>query len=279
MKLIRATIVAAIALVIACSATAASSSSFMSKPAPDARGLVRLVAKDRALAARYAKHFGTTPAAVAEYFRENLRLGRLTRPYVTSMYTVGAESKIEKKVTTLAPGTRIFSTNWGEPILDWETGNPLTDKLPTPPKDKAATIPESKNVAEQAKTAAKEVVKAPETAGQVPTATPSGEVVSQVLAAGPTDIATGVLAPATGASAAATTPVAALPAPVATVARSANWWRPLAAIGGVGAAAAALSGGGGDAGTNPAPVPEPGSMIALSMGLGYLATRLRNRRQ
>jgi hypothetical protein len=269
-------------VLVAFAAEAATHSSFMAKPAPDARGLVRQVSGDQALATKYAKHFGTTPAAVVSYFRDNLRLGQLTRPHVTSVYSIGLDGNPVRRVVTLPPGTRVFSTSWGEPVIEWQTGNPLTDKLPLPPgavvAQEAAATPAQGIVAktDESKPAETRVAEASKDTQQnakddagsetwtAALAQPTDDVVTQILATPPAEL-TEAIAPVTAASADAveatsTSDIGALvaalppseipgtPAPAGSgrgIASVTNWWGPVAALGGLSVAALASGRGGG----------------------------------
>lgn len=312
MKWFRLVVPVSLVMIAACAANAAPTTPFMSKAAPDAKELVKQVSKDRTLATRYAKHFGTTPAAVISYYRENLRLGQLTRPHVTAVYSIGLNGNPTKKVMTLRPGTKVFSTTWGDPVIEWETGNPLVDKLPLPPERKplVATMEEpAKAIDSQPNTAKAEEQLAEAIQGKsdeielsdsaktsiAQTTERIDDVVTKVMSAPPMETASApgtdeVISIIPDASSnenmvVATRPgaVGGTPAPAGEgrgISNYANWWRPFAAVGGGLALISMISSGGsGDNGSSDTPslppsvVPEPASLLALTAGLALLARR------
>jgi len=83
-----------------------------------------------AIAARYARHYHTTPENIIRYMRANLVESYMPRTQVFTTYWVRGNGKIRTGSERLTKGTRVFALRNGQPVLKWACGNPLTAGLP-----------------------------------------------------------------------------------------------------------------------------------------------------
>lgn len=113
--------------------------SFLEYNAGSGEALATQLVTNKIVAERYAKHFGTSSANVAEYFRKYLTLCQLDKPYKGPVYFITWGSSIQRKTKTLPVGRRVFVLPDGQPILDAVCGNPLVKFLPV---QKTAVTPE-----------------------------------------------------------------------------------------------------------------------------------------
>ncbi len=105
--------------------------SFVPYRADSVQMLVDELAANKTVASRYARHFGMTPEAVIQYFRDNLKLTYLDKPEKTTAYFVSKGGRILSRACVLPKGTPVFATSDGGAILEWRCGNPLTTRLPS----------------------------------------------------------------------------------------------------------------------------------------------------
>ncbi len=115
---------------------------FLDQKVDSVSALVKQISSNPSVAARYAKHFGTTPEHIKSYFENNLRVVTLKKPIKTTVYFISPSGKPYTTKRLLPAGTRVFATKDGQPFLDLRCGNPLTKAITisaTPPK---STVPE-----------------------------------------------------------------------------------------------------------------------------------------
>jgi hypothetical protein len=89
------------------------------------------------VSARYARHYGTSPAKLTAYLSQNLMIKTLDKPYRTTVYYISKGNVIKKKVRILKAGSRVFVGPNGLPLLELRCGNPLGSTLPPAPKVKS----------------------------------------------------------------------------------------------------------------------------------------------
>jgi len=265
-----------------------------------------MVRRDPSLAARYAKHFGSTNYGVSDYFGKKVTLIRLRRAATTYVYYYNSRGMVTRGRRVMPAGTLVFATESGEPVLDWRCGNPLRSSLPV-----RSAIRRTDDKRSTARTATGTGTKAAPsgTLTKVAAGPPDADkVVEKVLASTPAEYApVATLTPValeTVASAAplATSPMvptaagAALP-PIAEVAviptmsavaavpaiagasHAFSWFLPaMAALGG-GAAIASKGGATHEVAPPPTePVPEPKSVLPLAVSLATACTAILRKR-
>lgn len=276
--MVKAMFIAALLFVLVSSTVIAGGlpkGSFLNAPVVNVEQLSQQVVDDAVVAARYAKHFGTSRNAVVEYFQDNLKAGRLKTSWECTVYMISEKTDIVSTHKVLSAGTYVFAAADGRPMLDAVSGNPLTDAMPI------ASFKSSSRS---------------KTAGQ--TAVAADDVVTKVLGASAAEIGTpamsanaGALAVAAG-GAAVTDPAVELVASIPIGATETSVHRPSSMLGILPIAAlvgglAAAGGGGGhnspsattNAGNTEIPVPEPSSIsLVMACGMGIVLTRVRGRR-
>ncbi len=133
------TVLAVIALVCCAPSAAdhqkpARPGSFVRYSAQTVDDLVSQIENNPVVAKRYAEHFGTSPENLARYFRENLKVITLKTPVKVRTYFISKNNKIASKQRVLPAGRRVYVTLAGELLIETDCGNPVTKKLP--PKTK-----------------------------------------------------------------------------------------------------------------------------------------------
>lgn len=222
--------------------------SFVTKPVSTPAQLADLVKQDRVAALRYSKHFGMEPAALQEYFRNNLSVSSLDKTRTFTVYYIAQNGRIIPHQKRLKAGTKVFTAFNGQPVLDVTCGNPLTKTLPK--------VVAQKPVVEAVKPA-------PEPVPVVQPTAPEPEPVQVAEApVAPEPVKVEVLAE----------PPTELPAPTAppiSMVKSTGWLLPgLLGAGAIGA----LSGG------RDEPVPEPTGVLVLTIGgMGLLVSAFKRR--
>lgn len=120
--------------------------SFLAAKVNSANDLAAHVANNKLVATRYAQHYGTTPENIAKYFQTNIKLISLGKPLKTTTYFVRKrDGRITSRKSHYPAGTRMFATLDGTPIMELGCGNPITRRLPDPPKpapQKMTAIPQ-----------------------------------------------------------------------------------------------------------------------------------------
>lgn len=243
--------------------------SFLNSPVSNVQELAQQVVDDAIVAARYAKHFQTPRNAVVDYFKGNLRVGKLTKDYECTVYNITDKTDTVATKKILSAGTYVFVTLDGKPLLEGKTGNPLASTLPF-----LSTQEGSRQIVQETGSTSGGASGTSGVTGTTPAS--SEDVVTRVL--GTTPIESGAAMPVIESTVEI---VSAMPisAP-ASIGSSMGSILPVAAA--IGAAALAMGGGDGDGGspppTDPNPIPEPASMIALALGISALAFRMRKQK-
>lgn len=229
--------------------------SFLNRPASSVSALVNQVNSDAVVFDRYSRHFAMTRSELVAYLSA-LRPARLERAGTFIVYGVPDDGRIHSTVQRLDAGERIFVDASGTPVILVRCGNPLTRG----PNQVAAA-----DIVPQATTPLAELRIVPEE--MLPAE------IEQAFAQLPTEPSLLELPPAQ------IEPPAEVPAePTVTGGTSdisiiggGNWgW--LAAL-----PTAFLIVN--DTSTAPTPVPEPGTIAALVLGLGVLAASRRRRQR
>jgi hypothetical protein len=210
---------------------------FLRYRADSVNALVKQLSANPSVAARYARHFGTTPEALTNYFKNDLKLVTLKSPRRTVIYFVSKDGGVVRSTRLLPAGSRVFIARDGQLILEWRCGNPLAKQLPIPV---AKTMPSVTLPVPKVQVASAEPVEL----GPIPPPTTVLPTIQEVAPLIP------VLDPTVGAVAAA---------PVAVAPASIGW------IAAVPALLAAVS-----AHSSKTVIPEPGSLAVLGMGASGL---------
>lgn len=134
-----ATILAAGLSISANAATRTDPGSFLVYKAESVDSFVTQIMSNKTVAARYARHYGISPEKLGKYFRENICIKTLDKPYMTTVYFISKGNIIKQKQRVLKAGSRVFIGPNGLPLLEWRCGNPLGTKLPPAPKPVAQT--------------------------------------------------------------------------------------------------------------------------------------------
>ncbi|MGC8861252.1 MAG: hypothetical protein ACP5R5_00595 [Armatimonadota bacterium] len=92
--------------------------------------LVGQIVTDPTVAARYAQHFNTSPDKLATYFRDNLQVITLKAPIKVRTYFISKHGKIASKQRVLSAGRQVFATLGGDLLVETDCGNPVTRTLP-----------------------------------------------------------------------------------------------------------------------------------------------------
>jgi hypothetical protein len=195
------------------------------------------------VAQRYARHYGVSPEKLGKYFRENISIKTLGKPYMTTVYFISKGNVIKQKQRVLKAGSRVFIGPNGLPLLEWRCGNPLGTRLPAGSKPVAQTGSPAPNWA---------VAPAP----TLEVAAAAAEALPQAvpIAAAPTLALQNAIAPAAGGFA---------------------FSQPLMLLGG---AIPMLIGGVAVRNSNSAPpVPEPASLMTLAFGASSMLLWSRKR--
>jgi hypothetical protein len=117
--------------------------SFLVYKADSVDSFVSQIASNKRVAARYARHYSMSPDKLIAYFRENIKIKTLDKPYRTTVYFMSKGNIIKKKQRVLKAGSRVFVGPNGLPLLEWRCGNPLSKKLPVVvAKDTGAPTPD-----------------------------------------------------------------------------------------------------------------------------------------
>ena len=104
--------------------------SFLKFRATNVNQLANEIAKDTTARVRYAQHFGVSPDEVGKYFTKNLKLTTLKSPMKVQTWYVGKQGHVYKKTKLYPKGTLVFASSDGKPLLAWSCGNPLSASLP-----------------------------------------------------------------------------------------------------------------------------------------------------
>ena len=269
-----------VALLMAVGASVAgpTNGAFLNDPASSVSQVITQVEQNRLVALRYAKHFGTDPSSVLDYMRMELDVRTLDKNTSVDVYYIDSLRNIAKKSIVLNAGTKVFANNSGLPILEYESGNPLTDQL--------STIGDLKELANPQNTATAGTTAS--TLGQSPAAAQPSATSEAARSENPTSptLASTLSSdqPVTNGSLPVSSGVASLTSKASP--KGASISSLLIPLGIIGGAVAILSGGHGASGTNdsrnkpdPVPVPEPAGLMVLGSGMmafaGYAFRRRR----
>lgn len=265
----------------------AGATAFLTEYADTPDQVVTQVERNRLVALRYARVFTKDPSAVLSYFRNELSLVTLDQTMQVDIYRLDESRRIVQDTRELKAGTKVFANRAGYPVLEYGTGNPLTNDLPARGVGRPASKPISKVADAQPQELGKPVAQAapqpsPTTVDQAlgqtnpPPVAPSNPIV-------PTEPGSTVINPSSQ-------PTGGLPSGGGggRISSGSGW---LSALGAA-AAAAALAGGRGSSsgidggggapqgGGEPPIVPEPASMMVLGTGLltlGGVICRMRRK--
>lgn len=120
-----------VVFVLGCDAAERSTpGAFVPYKSSSVQELVSQIAVNQRALARYANHYGMSPEAVLKYFKENLVLTTLKKPYNGQVFYVSTRGSVLSKPRSLPAGTRVFATPEGIPILEWRCSNPISKSLP-----------------------------------------------------------------------------------------------------------------------------------------------------
>lgn len=266
--------------------------SFLPYRAATVRELAGQISGNAKIKARYARHFRTSGDEVVKRLGSGLKLVQLQHARRVQSWYVGKNGRTYKKTKLFPKGTLVFATSDGRPVLSWSCGNPLRASLPGRGASTSAKG-KTKGSAPSVAGVGKQDISA---GAEVQTQEPEMKIMAQPveIVSAPPMIATPDLltepepseAPAEQAPPAEPVVMAAGPAPPAVPVIVTNpagpgfgWLGGLAGLfGGL-----ALAGGGSSVNATPTPpeppaVPEPGSLIALGVGLSMAAAVSRRRR-
>jgi hypothetical protein len=178
----------AIAAANASSTKRAPQGSFLRYRVASVRQLCDQVSREKSVSQLYGKHFKMSPSVIVQYFREHLRLTKLTRPMRVTVYGATPTGRIFVKHRTLAKGTSVFMTKNGKVVLKGVCGNPLSARLPLAAGEigkeaqlKPAIASAKQNAAISLPKSTGEVAQLPEITGE--TAPINEEIVTKTLAA------------------------------------------------------------------------------------------------
>ncbi len=260
--------------------------SFLTRPITDVNDFAELLRRDRVVGQRFARHFGMSAGALADYIEKHGRIKGLSNSHYYLEYFIDKRGQVHKHHKWLRPKHKVLFVN-GTPVLDVQCGNPMTmslPKFPEPPKPAArvtqapppvvrpgprapapppAVAPPPADVAEPPEPPAPEVVEEP---GPTAPAPPPAEAPppAQVVTAPPE-------------------------APVTPGRGGQSWLLPILAAVGIGASvddggnggSGGNGGNGGNGGTTPPPgpvVPESGTLALGAGGIGFIMAWHRMRR-
>ena len=123
--------------------------SFLKYRASGVSELVAQASRDKAVRARYARHFCLSPDKVPAFLAK-LRLVALTQPTKVRAYYVGPGGRVHAKTKLLPRGAKVFVSAQGRPLISWACGNPLRAETPTAPRKKqgatGTTAPDTHSV-------------------------------------------------------------------------------------------------------------------------------------
>jgi len=106
--------------------------SFLIYQVSSVNSLVNEVNSSSVVRSRYSKIYGIPPKSIAAYFKNNLRIMTLSKPYSGTDYFVSKYGKLVVGRKSLKPGVKVFALADGRPVLQWSCGNPLSTVLPKP---------------------------------------------------------------------------------------------------------------------------------------------------
>lgn len=187
------------------------------------------------MALRYSKHFGMSPEELVNYVKTSTNVKNLTHSHRYVVYYIGKNGKITSRARLIKAGTRVLIDWKGAPLMDLRCGNPFTKELPKRPTVAQKPTPPPVQQPVASPPVAQVEPAPPEPAPVIP-------IETKVL-----DVPPAELPPP-------------IPPQVITETKATSFILP--ALVGAGAIGA-LSGGGKD--SSP-PVPEPASILALSLG-------------
>lgn len=217
---------------------------FINRPANTIPELIAQMRSDPVVMDRFMRHFSMTRSEVLAYVG-SLRLGTIPKSASYTVYSVPEGGRIKVHKSFFKAGTPAFVNAQGQPILRIKCGNPFV----AGPKLVVMTPepgPETTTTELQPLETATETVPAPEITSVLP---------PPEYAALPFE----------------ETPTPVLPTTPSTGPETQSLTAPLAALAGLGAALSFA--GSGSTRNNPAPVPEPATMLILGGGAALLARR------
>lgn len=98
--------------------------SFLVYPAPNHETLMRQIRTEDKVAQRFMRHFGMTKQEVLAYM-DGLRLSRLEQDGMYLIYNVPDSEELRSKVMFYRKGTLVWVNQMGQPVLKASCGNPM----------------------------------------------------------------------------------------------------------------------------------------------------------
>ncbi len=240
---------------------------FINKPANTVPELMVQVRSDKTVMDRYMRHFSMDKEEVVNYLG-SLKLGTLKKSGNYVIYSVPEGGRIKAHVSFFKKGTPAFVDKNGNPILRVKCGNPFVRgpvvAYAIPPSSPLV----SDEVVEPTSLATREAVTTvPEPAMSTLVATvPTVETFDEEIVTPGEPMALRTVPPMTSESV--------IPPPLAqSFAGGANIGAIAGVLGGIGGVIAVSGGGGG----TPNVVPEPATMVALTVGAVALLKRRRRK--
>lgn len=120
-------------LLIACLGVAALASTSLARPEPNAflnkaavdlNGIIRQVKNDPQVLKRYEDHYDMDKWEIIEYFR-HLKAGKITRDGAYIVYNVKPDGIVRSRIFNLKAGTLVYVDQNGQPVLRKKCGNPM----------------------------------------------------------------------------------------------------------------------------------------------------------
>lgn len=240
-KIAKITALLAAFVMVAVATARTEPNSFLNKPATTHAALMKQVQSDDQVMNRFMRHFGMSRPEVIQYF-STLKLDTLTEDGVYLVYNVPESEELRARAIFYKAGTKVWVDQEGTIVLKESCGNPMVRG--TDSTSVSMEQPVTANIVAPAQ----ELTVPQGTPVDFVTSTLPADVESSALAfpaAVPADIASVISSGGGGFNPAFLLPVAAIPFLV-------------------------------DSNTQPEPIPEPMTMIALAAGAGLIARKRRN---
>lgn len=106
--------------------------SYLPRSVSDAHDFAQLLRENRAVAQRFADHYGMNNDAIADYIEQNGKVVTISKPTGFVEYYIDKSGATHKHQKTLHAGDKILTVR-GTPVLDMMCGNPMSRILPPVP--------------------------------------------------------------------------------------------------------------------------------------------------